>query len=807
MQEGTGEDLTYTIYLDKETTKRTRLNFSVSDESPTEKATPNEDYLTGEDVSFDKNGVELTTNTRFGFVVVPEGIRSFTASVPVVDDDIIETDETAILVVGEEQGIGVIQDKILLKPEPTPDNTEPLKAIYIDANSVIEGSDEDLQYKVYLNRATEAPTNIPFTISDLSTATFSVDYLTGDAVGITRNVINNGDGSILIPEGVQSFVASVPVVDDDEVEPTETAILQIDDQEGIGQIFDNDEPNQAPELEPLPGETKPVKIALIEAGAVREGDGKNLLFTVLLKEETSQDETIEFSIDDESTATYAVDYLTGNQVFVSSGVVNNGDGTVTIPKGVKSFTASVPVVDDDLVEPTETAILKIGTEQGLGQIFDNDSDDQSNPPQPLPIPALSRIIANKTREGSDKDLIFKVKFDSKHQQDLSYQFNVGGDATFGFDYLTAQDVTLTNGVINNFNGSITVPKGTKSFRAIVPVIDDQLVENTETASIQIGKNLGIGQILDNDAPLQLTTNSRGDRLTISGGDGVDGWLKLEVKGANDIWQNNLEIINGENQTIVGSIGSTPKPHLYPDASYKGLKHIPVSGGQSFSFQQISNINTSVTKPLIEVTEQRPGVFKIALEDNRHVTRGGDFNDLVITAKLVNKPQNAEFTSMAQLQRNNLDAVLDLNDLETDKSLTLKMLKNTDLDNRIGLVKLEGSYQSGFNINGITPDQPQAFLNAVQESLIKPSTEQLAQSLSADDHHISSWSFSSEDAGIYSPVLITDDQILMTFGAYGASDGQQHVRVLGENVFGFEDDLFGDKADWHFDDVIVEASIS
>lgn len=201
------------------------------------------------------------------------------------------------------------------------------------------------------------------------------------------------------------------------------------------------------------------------------------------------------------------------------------------------------------------------------------------------------------------------------------------------------------------------------------------------------------------------------------------------------------------------------------------------------------------------------MFKIALEDNRHVTRGGDFNDLVITAKLVNKPQNAEFTSMAQLQRNNLDAVLDLNDLETDKSLTLKMLKNTDLDNRIGLVKLEGSYQSGFNINGITPDQPQAFLNAVQESLIKPSTEQLAQSLSADDHHISSWSFSSEDAGIYSPVLITDDQILMTFGAYGASDGQQHVRVLGENVFGFEDDLFGDKADWHFDDVIVEASIS
>ena len=71
-----------------------------------------------------------------------------------------------------------------------------------------------------------------------------------------------------------------------------------------------------------------------------------------------------------------MDYLNGTNVTLSNDVTNNGNGTVTIPSGVTSFTASVPVIDDTLVESTEKAILSIGNLDGIGQIFDNDNNNQ-----------------------------------------------------------------------------------------------------------------------------------------------------------------------------------------------------------------------------------------------------------------------------------------------------------------------------------------------------------------------------------------------------------------------------------------------
>ena len=65
---------------------------------------------------------------------------------------------------------------------------------------------------------------------------------------------------------------------------------------------------------------------------------------------------------------------------------------------------------------------------------------------------------------------------------------------------------ITNGVINNHDGSITVPKGVHTFEAHVPVVDDSIIETTEIASIQIGRHQGIGQIIDNDSQSIPDTN-------------------------------------------------------------------------------------------------------------------------------------------------------------------------------------------------------------------------------------------------------------------------------------------------------------
>ena len=219
-----------------------------------------------------------------------------------------------------------------------------------------------------------------------------MDYQTGDNAYLTNGVINNGDGSITVPAGVRSFEAHVPVIDDNIIEKTEVASIQIGSTEGIAQIFDNDSLPSLPKpglgvdptsQQPLTAQSVPV--ASITANSVTEGDGNNLLFNVELDQSSPSDLSLKFKISGDakgapSNIPNKVDYLNQDNVKLTNGVINNGDGLITIPAGVQSFTASVPVVDDTIIEDTEQAIFSIGSYSGIGQILDNDGSETSTKP-------------------------------------------------------------------------------------------------------------------------------------------------------------------------------------------------------------------------------------------------------------------------------------------------------------------------------------------------------------------------------------------------------------------------------------------
>ncbi|HYP03992.1 MAG TPA: hypothetical protein VER57_05520, partial [Cyanobium sp.] len=64
-----------------------------------------------------------------------------------------------------------------------------------------------------------------------------------------------------------------------------------------------------------------------------------------------------------------------------------------------------------------------------------------------------------------------------------------------------------------------------------------------------------------------------------------------------------------------------------------------------------------------------------------------------------------------------------------------------------------------------------------------------------------------EAGFYAPVLISGNGDLLTFGASGGSDGLPHLKVLGQNSFGFEDVLAFQGADWDFNDFLLTAQVA
>jgi hypothetical protein len=56
-----------------------------------------------------------------------------------------------------------------------------------------------------------------------------------------------------------------------------------------------------------------------------------------------------------------------------------------------------------------------------------------------------------------------------------------------------------------------------------------------------------------------------------------------------------------------------------------------------------------------------------------------------------------------------------------------------------------------------------------------------------------------DAGLYGVVMINSDEEVFTFGDSSGTDNKQHVKVFGDNYFGFEDLLSNQNSDWDFDD--------
>ena len=130
------------------------------------------------------------------------------------------------------------------------------------------------------------------------------------------------------------------------------------------------------------------------------------------------------------------------------------------------------MIDDTLIENTETAILSIGSHSGIGQIFDNDS--LREPTETSAVIAL--IDANSVTEGDGNKLVYRVELDQEATVETRFNFDFSGDAIGApenvqnqVDYLNSDRVELSTGSsINDGNHHFA---GVQSFTASVPVID------------------------------------------------------------------------------------------------------------------------------------------------------------------------------------------------------------------------------------------------------------------------------------------------------------------------------------------------
>ncbi|MBK7030042.1 MAG: tandem-95 repeat protein [Bacteroidales bacterium] len=375
-----------------------------------------------------------------GTVTIPAGSTSAVIDLDVINDLILEDDETVTVTLSSLTGNTNISigAPYIATVTITDDDVATVSIAANDPNAAEPANNG--QFTVTITHPSDVATVISYTVS--GTAVAGTDYTTLS-------------GTVTIPAGSTTATIDVSVIDDLIVESTETVIATLtavtsgDADITIGvpaaatvNIADNDASS----------------VSITANDAVAGEPSNNGQFTVSMTQASDVATVISYTVS--GTATANSDY-------------NTLSGSITIPAGSTSATIDVLVINDLLLEATETVIAT------LSSITSGNSGVTIGTPDAATVnitddDAASLAISDVTVSESAGTATFTVTLTGNVQ---------GG---FTIDYATADatavdpdDYTSTSGTLT-FAGTTTE---TETFT--VPIINDNIVEITETYLVNL----------------------------------------------------------------------------------------------------------------------------------------------------------------------------------------------------------------------------------------------------------------------------------------------------------------------------------
>ncbi|WP_041391870.1 Ig-like domain-containing protein [Pleurocapsa sp. PCC 7327] len=187
-------------------------------------------------------------------------------------------------------------------------------------------------------------------------------------------------------------------------------------------------------------------------------------------------------------------------------------------------------------------------------------------------------------------------------------------------------------------------------------------------------------------------------------------------------------------------------------------------------------------------------FSLGWED-RGQRSDRDFNDMRLTVEVTDEP----IPIGSKLQGDGQRELLDLTEL-TGQTLQaqISIFQEASYDNIVGLYRLEdatGAVRDPLTGALITPGQ-QGYTEAA-----------LAQSVGQFDEDTTSATVNVEGGVFYAPYILANGSQSQAYFPFLASnaDGFDHLRLLGDNTFGFEDLVNGGDADYN--DAVIRVAIT
>jgi len=378
------------------------------------------DNISGLDTKFTFNisgnatgkGVDYILNQDF--LIIPQGAKSASISISIVDDLIYENIETIIIEMNQVYNAQIGIQKV--HAIGINSNEEKPTAFWsIQSQKIIEYG-KNVEVKVKIDRLSDLNVIIPFTV-------------TGTAVGNSVDYKISND-KITILKGEDYAILSFEIKDDYVNEGDETIIITMG--------------------EPINAQ----KGNIVEHTVIIEDDDDLPTVEWSFAEYSINENAKNFTID--TILSYASGLIVYVPYIVSGSASGNGqdhtlmNGTITIPAGLRSQSLGFNIIDDNHWEDVETVIIKIlnptNAKNGLNSTFTLYIKDDDI------LPYVN--FSNHQQIVKEENVFVSITatLSSKIDLNVSIPFKVGGTASGGIDHY------INNGIITILAGQTQVSK-------------------------------------------------------------------------------------------------------------------------------------------------------------------------------------------------------------------------------------------------------------------------------------------------------------------------------------------------------------
>ena len=393
-------------------------------------------------------GADYATLT--GTALIPAGQSSVTIPVSVLDDNVVENAETVNVTLGTVSLAGVTIDPLQASATVAmnDDDATTVSISAPDAAGSEPGSD-DGQFLVSLDNGKTAPAGglqVTYTIS--GTATPGSDYTALP-------------GTVTIAAGQSSATVAVDVLGDNVVEVSEQVIVTLSAANHTGVTIHPTDRTATVTI--ADDDATTISITATDASGSEPGTNDGLLTVALAGGKIAPAGGIVVSYSTGGSAVGGADYVALT-------------GSVTIPAGAASATIAVDVLDDNVIELPETAVVTL-TDVNHPAVTISSTANQAE----VAIAdddATTVSIAASDAGGSEPGLDdgqFTVTLGGGKVAPaggISVTYTVLGTATPAVDYLA-------------LTGTTTIPAGQSSIAIPVDVLDDPVAEAAETVNLTL----------------------------------------------------------------------------------------------------------------------------------------------------------------------------------------------------------------------------------------------------------------------------------------------------------------------------------